>query len=452
MDELARAIAEIQQKVRARHPQPAAGQIELADLTPVVHARDIAQAKIAGIGRVNPRAGGLLNSLIQMAKRIIARSLGWLVRDQIEFNRGTVECVEALIEAHNAHNRAIAELASRLATIHQVDLPEVHASRQEFHEIRSHWHEWRKEWDRRLTVNEAQFMRSIADLRIAYEQRLADAEAKFGRDVAIQHRDYLQALDRATSGIQERLWADMKKLREEKEVALESLIHHELRLLRQRPGQDSTATLPQTETDYVFADRFRGPEKDIRKRFLRYVSEFSGCSRVLDLGCGRGEFLSLLPAAAGIDLNTENIRLCQTKGLSAQQADMFEYLAAAPDQYFDGIFCAQVIEHLTPGQVPKLVELCAAKLKPGSPIVFETPNPECLAIFATHFFIDPTHTRPVPPALLHYYLTEKGFGRIRIERLGTAANEFPELSQLPEGLRQRFFGALDYAAIARRLH
>ena len=57
---------------------------------PLVHARDAAQAKIAAIGSVNPRAGGLVNQAIQIVKKTIARSLQWFVRDQIAFNRETV--------------------------------------------------------------------------------------------------------------------------------------------------------------------------------------------------------------------------------------------------------------------------------------------------------------------------------------------------------------------------
>ena len=47
----------------------------------------------------------------------------------------------------------------------------------------------------------------------------------------------------------------------------------------------------------------------------------------------------------------------------------------------------------------------------------ETPNPECLANFATHFYLDPTHRRPVPPILAAFHMEEAGLGRIEIKRL-----------------------------------
>ena len=80
---------------------------------PIVHARDAAQAKIASIGSVNPRAGGLLNRLIQILKKAIARSLRWFVRDQVTFNRESISALEAVIEALNDHNRTLVSLATQ---------------------------------------------------------------------------------------------------------------------------------------------------------------------------------------------------------------------------------------------------------------------------------------------------------------------------------------------------
>ena len=61
--------------------------MSVADLMPLVHARDSAEAKVAAIGSVNPRAPGPLNAVIQVLKRTIARGLDWFVRDQVVFNR-----------------------------------------------------------------------------------------------------------------------------------------------------------------------------------------------------------------------------------------------------------------------------------------------------------------------------------------------------------------------------
>jgi O-antigen chain-terminating methyltransferase len=110
-----------------------------------------------------------------------------------------------------------------------------------------------------------------------------------------------------------------------------------------------------------------------------------------------------------------------------------------------------VVEHLPPERVPALVRLLAAKLRPGALAAIETPNPECLAIFSTHFYLDPTHTRPIPPVLLGFYLEEAGMGNVEVERFAPAAESIPALNDLPAGVRDSLFGGLDYAIFARKL-
>src|ERR1700723_3338642 len=90
-----------------------------------------------------------------------------------------------------------------------------------------------------------------------------------------------------------------------------------------------------------------------------------------------------------------------------------------------------------------MIKLCAARLSRGGVIALETPNPECLAIFATHFYLDPTHTRPVPAALLAFYMEEFGVGRIETRKLAPAVESMPSLAELPAAFRETFFGALE---------
>jgi SAM-dependent methyltransferase len=182
---------------------------------------------------------------------------------------------------------------------------------------------------------------------------------------------------------------------------------------------------------------------------------FAGSAPVLDLGCGRGEFLEAALdaglAATGIDQSDECVALCHSKGLHAEKADLFTYLDALADQSLGGIYCAQVVEHIDPHRLPGLVALMAKKLRSGALAIIETPNPECLAIFATHFYIDPTHTRPVPPRLLGFYMEEAGFGRLEVERLSPAVESMPSLAELPASVREQFFGGLDYVIYGRKL-
>jgi 2-polyprenyl-3-methyl-5-hydroxy-6-metoxy-1,4-benzoquinol methylase len=478
--ELTAIIQTVRDRVRSRYPEPADGgaagdpqnpaiRIAVADLLPIVHARDAAQAKIASIGSVNPRAGGLANKLIQGVKKTIARSLQWFVRDQVTFNRETISAIEAVMEALNEHNRILVSLAAQtnehLAAavrplVEQMDL--LKAETIELKDIRKHWIEWRADWERKVAVNEIQFLRNAADIQGAFQHRVGVMEANFRDMVKGQHAEYLGALDRANIDIQKRLWADLEKMRGD----YEHLIHTELRMIRQRVSTAAPLEAPAApvtapavkgpDFDYGrFAERFRGSEDYVRRAAEFYKPYFTGLSNVLDIGCGRGEFLETMREsgvpARGIDLGEESVALCRNKGLNAEAADLFAYLATQPDAEFDGIMSSQVVEHLAPERIPELVRLCAAKLRRGGVLAIETPNPECLAIFATHFFIDPTHTRPVPYQLLTFYMEEAGLGRIEVHRLSPAVESIPELADLPENFRNRFFGGLDFAIIGRRL-
>lgn len=452
-EELASIIREIRERVRARHP--AAGrEVPLADLMPLVHARDAAEAKVAAIGSVNPRRSGLINGAIQASKRLIARALNWHVREQVEFNRASVAYMNTAIEALNEANCAMSRIESAMLDRHE-------SQAREIQDLRSHWTTWRPAWERRMEDSETRQMRNVADLQGAFGQRVARLDASFRELVRSQHADFDAALAASAKQIQERLWDDLARVR----AGYEELIQSELRVLRQRTAAQEigdTSPIPHFSTpevpriDYLrFSDRFRGAEERVRETQRPYVDRFRECGNVLDLGCGRGEFLDLMKEtgipARGVEASAELSAYCRSKGLDAECADLFSYLSELPDSSLDGVFCAQVIEHLPPARVPELVNLVAKKLAPRGLLVIETPNPECLAIFATHFYLDPTHSLPVPAPLLAFYLEEAGFGSIEIQRLSPAGGQIPELAALPADLRNALFGGLDYAAIARRL-
>jgi O-antigen chain-terminating methyltransferase len=304
----------------------------------------------------------------------------------------------------------------------------------------------------------------VADLQSGFTHRVSLMEANLREQILAQHRNFEGALDRGNLDIQKRLWADLERIRAE----YEKLIHSELKTIRQR-AQVAVASIPASpapapaptvaapvEFDYGrFAERFRGSEEYVRAGQRFYRPFFEGRHNVLDIGCGRGEFLELMRDAGvearGIDLGEESVAECRAKGLSADRADLFEYLPQLPEGSLDGIYCGQVVEHLQPERLPEFVKLASAALERGGMLAIETPNPECLAIFATHFYLDPTHTRPVPHPLLAFYLEEFGFGLIEVHRLAPAVESMPALAALPEEFRTAFFGSLDYAITARKL-
>ncbi len=470
-DELTAAIREIQQRVRARHPNGVIGgtNIPIPDLTPLARARDAAEGKVAAIGTVNPRRGGLSNSIVQRIKKLVARALDWHVREQVEFNRAIVASLQANIETMAEMNRVVVQVAAgfeqQIAALRseivgtEAKMEILLREARELKDVRLHWSQWRVEWEEKMTRHEVHVLRTIADLQGAYQHRLTLTEVSFRAAMDAQHREFTASMERDTLRLQERFWKDFEAVH----LEFEKLIHNELRIVRQRgfaqvPTAAGVRETPAEEIslDWLrFADTFRGSDQYVLARQQLYISRFAGHTDVLDIGCGRGEFLEAAKAAGisagGIDLSEENVGLCRAKGLDAARADLFVHLAEQADSSLGGIYCSQVVEHLPPNRLPEFIRLAGQKLRRGALIAIETPNPECLAIFATHFYIDPTHTRPVPSALLAFYLRESGFGRIEVERLSPAIETMPSLASLPEDFRNAFFGALDYAIFAERL-
>ena len=168
-----------------------------------------------------------------------------------------------------------------------------------------------------------------------------------------------------------------------------------------------------------FEDQFRGSRDAIRSRLESYLPFFAGRAPVLDIGCGRGEFLELLAAqgiaARGIDVNPEMVDTCRVRGLDAAEGDAVSRLAAVDDGSLGGIFAAQVVEHLEPGYLLRLLDLAFHKLAAGGVLVLETLNPACWVAFFQSYIRDITHVRPLHPETLKYLVMASGFPAAAIE-------------------------------------
>ena len=179
-----------------------------------------------------------------------------------------------------------------------------------------------------------------------------------------------------------------------------------------------------------FEDQFRGSPHEIRARVSAYLPEFEGARDVLDVGCGRGEFLDLLRergmSARGIDINDEMAALCRDRGLDVTAGDALGQLLAQPDESLGGLFAAQVVEHLEPDYLMRLLDAAYHKLRPGSKIVLETINPACWYAFFASYIRDITHVRPLHPDTLQYLLVANGFQQIVIRY----SAPFPDDSKL----------------------
>ncbi len=167
-----------------------------------------------------------------------------------------------------------------------------------------------------------------------------------------------------------------------------------------------------------FEDVFRGGHDDIVERQRAYLPYFEGAADVLDLGCGRGEFLELLReqgiAARGIDTNPEMVARCVERGLDVTRADALGHLRGLPETSVGGLFSAQVVEHLEPRYLMRLLEAMHRVLRPGGRAVIETINPASWAAFFSAYLRDVTHRQPLHPDTLQHLLRAAGFVSVEV--------------------------------------
>ena len=161
----------------------------------------------------------------------------------------------------------------------------------------------------------------------------------------------------------------------------------------------------------------RGSTESIRERQRPYVDDFRDAAAVLDIGCGRGEFLGLLREAAiearGVDLDADMVAYARGEGLEVEQADAVAYLQGLEDGSLGGIFAAQLVEHVPAPTLVQLLELAAAKLRPGGLFVAETINP-LSPLALRNYYADLTHAQPLVPETLELLARQAGFGNVEL--------------------------------------
>lgn len=165
---------------------------------------------------------------------------------------------------------------------------------------------------------------------------------------------------------------------------------------------------------YVFEEIFRGPSPGLKEKLRMYLPYFAEAPEpILDVGCGRGEFLewmqSLGKDAYGLEVNAYEVQRLRAAGLRVVSEDALSHLRGLPAGSVGGVFCAQVVEHLLPEHVYELVVQLHRVMKSGAPLVIETLNP--LSVYAFHrvYLIDPTHVYPVHPQTLVFFMRYAGF-------------------------------------------
>ena len=205
----------------------------------------------------------------------------------------------------------------------------------------------------------------------------------------------------------------------------------------------------------LFEERFRGSPEEIARAqrfYLDFVRDVPG--PVLDVGCGRGEFLGLLRAAgisaSGIESNPISVEACRKAGLEVESGDVFALLGRRPAGKLGAVVAFQVVEHWTPEGIFRFLQEAKRVLAPGGVLIAETINADSLSALRA-FYLDPTHVRPVPPEALRFLAEAAGFADIKIEyrSLLPAGERLEERSPNETRLNALLFGPQDYALIGR---
>ena len=247
-------------------------------------------------------------------------------------------------------------------------------------------------------------------------------------------------------------------------------------LLDDKIKTNITTLLPPEKTDdvmnyFLFEEKYRGSTEDIKNRQSIYREYFKNCRNVLDIGCGRGEFLSLMKengiGAKGIDMNEDMVMYCQKNGLEVNQDNALSYLTSLNDKTLDGIFLAQVVEHLQPTELINMVKLSYDKLQYGSYFIAETINPLCV-MASQWFYLDLSHVKLIHPDTMRFVMESIGFRDIefkflspvpeesKLKKIDTSEgdeqdmNRYELINQNIEKLNQLLYGNQDYAVIGKK--
>ena len=205
-------------------------------------------------------------------------------------------------------------------------------------------------------------------------------------------------------------------------------------------------------------DKFRGSRDLIKERltiYLPFLEVFKNIEQnvnVVDVGCGRGEWLQLLQEngidAFGVDTDEGMLENAKKFGLNVKLIDAIEYLKSLDDESLYAISGFHIAEHLNFELLKELVKESFRVLKPAGLLILETPNPENIKIATCDFYLDPTHIKPIPPNLLSFLPEFYGFKRTKILRLQEDKelknSDFVSIDKIIQG------ASLDYAVVAQK--
>lgn len=208
---------------------------------------------------------------------------------------------------------------------------------------------------------------------------------------------------------------------------------------------------------YQLENVLRGTPEEIKEQVKVYIPVLQQAgitSGVLDVGCGRGEWLEVLREAGveakGIDQNRILIAKCKALSLDVIETDAMTYLGSLANESLNAVTAFHFAEHLPFKTLVQFLDEAGRVLKPNSLLILETPNPENLVVGSCNFYLDPTHKHPIPVQTMKLLLEARGFRCEEVMKLHPISSEIEVKDQLTSHLNHFLYGPMNYAVVARK--
>jgi len=291
-----------------------------------------------------------------------------------------------------------------------------------------------------------------------------------------QTREQVQAWERQAAELEAlkvQLEKQIEDLIERVQKAKMELSQRETRLSQRLDGADkSSNTSPVSdqaprlnERDHLLdsfyfslEEALRGTPEQIKEEAKVYLTRLQRAgiaTEILDIGCGRGEWLQLLREngfeARGIDQNSVAVEYCRKLSLEVMEGEARAYLVSLPDESVSAITAFHFAEHLPLEALVTFLDEAGRTLKPGGLLIIETPNPENLLVGSCNFYLDPTHKNPIPIATMTLLLESRGFCCQEVLKLHPVPGVQIEVrDQLTSHMNHYLYGPMNYAVVARK--
>ena len=309
--------------------------------------------------------------------------------------------------------------------------------------------------NRNLSVAETQTLREQLSAQLRDQQQLLSRL----QQTAAEQRTETQQLGGRLVARQQK--ADTELLMQERRL---TVLFEQLK----RRGADSIPSLTEAAAeeeghllDSLYAsleEQFRGPREEVRRRlqvYIPFLKEAGIHSGVLDVGCGRGEWLQQLRSegieAQGVDRNRVFIEECRGAGLNVVELDALAYLRSLSDESLNAVTTFHLVEHLPFETLVYLLDEIVRTLKPGGMLIVETPNPENFMVGSCNFYADPTHRNPIPSETMKFLIESRGLRSESVLKLRPWDDaKIPGDGELVNRFNEYFYSAPDYGIVARK--